>query len=81
MYISFIRCPHDLLIERLSRDYTLCQIEDSDTSYLDTRHDLKNVTVIVVTPVKKNHMESYYHHDDFVFSDDDDQIGRATSRE
>ena len=48
----FTRYPHDLRIERESRDYTRGQIEDSDSSYRDTRRDLKNVVVITVTPGK-----------------------------
>ena len=53
IYISFTRYPHDLRIERGSRDYTLSQIEDSDTSYLDTCHDLNNVFVTAVASGKK----------------------------
>ena len=55
IYISFIRYPHDLRIERESCDYTSCQIEESDTSYRDTCRDLKNVTVIAVAPEKMSH--------------------------
>ena len=47
-----MRYPHDLRIERGSRDYTTCPIEDSDTSYRDTCRDLKNVAVIAVAPGK-----------------------------
>ena len=52
IYISFIRYPHDLRIERISRDYTLCQIEDFGTSYRDTCRDLKIVVVTADTPGK-----------------------------
>ena len=52
IYISFTRYPHDLRIQRESRDYTRGQMENSDSSYRDTRRDLKNVVVIAVTPGK-----------------------------
>ena len=54
IYISFTRYPHDLRIERESRDNTKCQVEDSDSPYRDTCHDLKNVIVNAVTPGKDN---------------------------
>ena len=50
IYISFTRYPHDLRIEHESRTYTRDQMENSDSSYRDTRRDLKNVIVIAVTP-------------------------------
>ena len=39
-------------IESESRDNTRCQIEDSDSPYRDTCHDLKNVVVTAVAPGK-----------------------------
>ena len=54
IYISFTRCLHDLQTERGSRDYTLRQIEDFDSPYRDTCHDLKNVNVDAVAPGKDN---------------------------
>ena len=54
IYISFTRYLHDLKMERGSRDNTRFQIEDSDSPYRDTCHDLKNVVVTAVASGKDN---------------------------
>ena len=53
-YISFTRYLHDLKIEHGSRDNTRFQIENSDSPYRDTCHDLKNVVVVAVASGKEN---------------------------
>ena len=80
IYISCTRYPHDLRIERGSRDYTLCQIEEFRhvVSRYVSRFE-KCDRDRSCSWKKKSHTEDYYHHDDIVFSDDDTQIGRATS--